>query len=102
MSVCLTVGRRSHTRALVGCGRWKSVGPDCPSHYRWSTPAESGHINRTAHLSFLLVSLQCSADTCPEAVKRLSQHTLPLAGCSGTAASDASPRTLLVGDERFR
>lgn len=37
---------------------------------------------RTAHLSFLLVSLQCSADTCPEAVKRLSQRTLPLAGCS--------------------
>ncbi|KAG1970593.1 mitochondrial import inner membrane translocase subunit Tim9 isoform a [Pimephales promelas] len=72
MSECLSVGRRSQTRALVGCGRWKSVGPDCPSHNRWSTPAESGHINsyldcdsvfvlcklRTPHLSFLLVSTQ--------------------------------------------
>lgn len=39
---------------------------------------------RTAHLSFLLVSLQCSTDTstCPEAEKRLSQRTIPLAGCS--------------------
>ncbi|KAK2871170.1 hypothetical protein QQF64_002317 [Cirrhinus molitorella] len=71
MCVCLSAGRRSQTRALVGCGRWKSVGPDCPSHHRWSSPTKSGHINSATQ----------TPDTCPKAVKRLSHRTLPVAEC---------------------